>query len=226
MRTFPKFHCRHGNDMRVDQSQTKPAGAQGSELVITNIASLTLLLSSVLILGAVCRFLKRCWKKIVGKRHQDHDVIKFTPITTHPLRRSSSTSQLMRQKIRHHADFPYYTEQMSVQPDSMGNRELLPRRPRAPTDPTAMVQRQQSCPCPEPRCSITGASSHPAITARDLDPALYKKEASLYRFQGSAKRKCGMLDTEVYFDVGTSELKVYKYLLIYIIYIPLVTVIY
>ena len=129
VRRFPRFHCRHGNDMRVDQSQTKPA-AQGSELVITNIASLTLLLSSVLIFGAVCRFFKRCCKKMVGKRQQDHDVITFTPITTHPLRRSSSFSELMRQNIRHHAEFPYYTKQMSVQPNSMGDRELLPGRPR------------------------------------------------------------------------------------------------
>jgi hypothetical protein len=42
----------------------------------------------------------------------------------------------------------------------------------------------------------------------DLKPQLYKKEASLQKFQTSNKNTCGALDTEVYYDVNSSELKV------------------
>ena len=42
----------------------------------------------------------------------------------------------------------------------------------------------------------------------DLEPQLYKKEASLQKFQSSNKNTCGDLDTEVFYHANTSELKV------------------
>ena len=51
-------------------------------------------------------------------------------------------------------------------------------------------------------------SSHVDIKTSDLKPQLYKKEASLQKFQTSNKDDCGTLDTEIIYDINTSVLKV------------------
>lgn len=195
--------------MRVDVSSSKPPG---TETVITNISSLTLLLSAAILLTAVCRFLKRCWKKLRRKRKQKHDVIAFKQIKTIPqLRRCSSTSKLTRQQysIVPDDDIPLSTEDVTVQPE-LRHDEEVPTRPRAPTDPgVRSVSRQISAPVPlTHRGSIQRWTSHVDIKPFHLDPKLYKKEASLQKFQSLSKKKCGMLDTEVDFDAKAMQLKV------------------
>ena len=108
----------------------------GSELVITNLVSFTLIVSAVVILGALCRFVKDCCARLFKKK--DHDVIAFTEVRRlSQARRSFSAPKINTQEytIVHEENIPLHTEESSVQPQVCALKKHLYIRPRSPTDP-------------------------------------------------------------------------------------------
>ena len=119
--------------MRVEYTNSQTAG---SEQVITNLVSFTLIVSAVVFLGAVCRFLKRCCERLKN-RNKDHDVIAFREVRRISQLRSNSAPKVCTQEysVVHQEDIPIDTEEMPVQPEVGALKKEIFLRPRAPTDP-------------------------------------------------------------------------------------------
>ncbi|XP_028397138.1 synaptotagmin-4-like [Dendronephthya gigantea] len=199
----------------------------GDSQVITSLISFTLMLSTVVFLGAVCRFLKKCCARFSKIREADDDVtVLIKARRTSELRKSHSLPRISTQDyaIVHQEEIPFGTEETPVQPNIGGIKNEFFLRPRAPTDPEAFrkVSRQISAPASSvpyglakgqtsplsQRLPTRSWSSHPTIETKDLEPELYKKEALFQKFQTSSRNKCGTLDTEIYYDPKDLKLEV------------------
>ena len=210
--------------MRIKNTSSETAGSQ---LVITNLVSFTLIVSAVVILGAMCRFLKRCCARLSKRKDPEHDVIAFKEVRRlSVLRKCNSVPGISTQEysVVHQEDIPVDTEETAVQPNLGALKKSMFVRPRAPTDPGSnpKVTRQLSAPASSTPSGLArgetsplaqrilkrGSSSHVDIEKTDLEPHLYRKEALMQKFQTSNKNTCGTLDTEVFYDAGSLELKV------------------
>lgn len=194
--------------MRIDLSQAKPSG---TELVTANITSLTLLLSTTVFLAVICRYFKRCWKKLRGKPKKDLDMTALSPVGKISLHKNRSTAMHTRRRHMIRQDkIPFDTEDVSVQPVLYTDMSIKddPMSPGFFTNSRNYCKfgRQQSTPLRLERRSII--TSRRDIKSFDLDPSLYKKEESLKSFQASSRKKCGIIDMEVYFDEKARQLEV------------------
>ena len=109
-----------------------------SDSVITNLVSFTLIVSAVVFLGAVCRYLKECCAGLSKKRNKDNDVIAFTEVRRiSQIRKSYSLPRINTQEysIVHQEEVPINTEEMPIQPAISAVKQDIFLRPRAPTDP-------------------------------------------------------------------------------------------
>ena len=130
--------------MRVEDTNSKTAASQ---LVVTNLVSFTLIVSAVVFLGAVCRFLKRCCAKLSKKK--DKDVIAFREVRRiSVLRKSTSVPRISTEGylVVHQEQVPFDTEEMPVQPEVSALRKEIFLRPRAPTDPGSSPKVRFICP--------------------------------------------------------------------------------
>jgi hypothetical protein len=121
--------------MRIENTNTETAGSQ---LVITNLVSFTLIVSAVVFLGALCRFLKKCCARLSRKKEQEHDVIAFKEVRRiSVLRKCNSVpgTKTHEYSIVHQEDVAMDTEEQPVQPDAIALKRAHFLRPRAPTDP-------------------------------------------------------------------------------------------
>lgn len=120
--------------MRSEYKESQLGGSQ----VITNLVSFTLILSAVVFLGAVCRFLKKCCARFSKNRDAHHDVMALTKTRkTSELRKSHSVPRISTYEyaIVRQEEIPFGTEVTPVQPSIGGIKDELSLRPRAPTDP-------------------------------------------------------------------------------------------
>lgn len=115
----------------------------GSEAIITNLVSLTLILSTVVFLGAVCRMLKRCCARYSKNRKPNKDVIAFREVRriSH-LRKCFAASKTSSQDYSVvHQEEPRINiqEPASVQPKLGVLEEEVFAKPRALTYPGQKV---------------------------------------------------------------------------------------
>ena len=121
--------------MKIEFSTSQTVG---SDTVITNLASFTLIVSAVVVLGAVCRYLKECCARLSKKKNKSNDVIAFAEVRRiSQMRKSHSAPRINTQdySILHQEELSIDTEEMPVQPEIRALKKEIFLRPRAPTDP-------------------------------------------------------------------------------------------
>lgn len=121
--------------MKIEFSTTQTVS---SDTVIANLVSFALIVSAVVFLGAVCRYLKECCARLSKKKNKGNDVIAFAEVRRiSQMRKSYSAPKINTQdySIVHQEELPIDTEKIPVQPEICALKKEIFSRPRAPTDP-------------------------------------------------------------------------------------------